>query len=84
MVDKDTGCDSMFNHKKLDELALMFRNFKRVEGTLKYILNKMSPYIVKRGETIVTDQGLLKDPVEFTAKLLELKKEMDEMVEKSF
>ena len=39
---------------------------------------------MKRGESIVTDQALQKDPVEFTAKLLELKKEMDEMVEKSF
>ena len=44
----------------------------------------MSHYIVKRGELIVTDQAILKDPIEFTTKLLELKKEMDEMVEKSF
>jgi len=28
----------MFQHKKLDELALMFRLFKRVEGTLKFII----------------------------------------------
>ena len=44
----------------------------------------MSPYIVKRGEAIVTDQTIQKDPIEFTAKLLELKKEMDEMVSGSF
>ena len=74
----------MFNHKKLDELALMYKNFKSVESTLKFIINKMSPYIVKRGEAIVTDQTILKDPIEFTAKLLELKKEMDEIVSGSF
>lgn len=44
----------------------------------------MAPYIEARGEKIVTDEALLKDPIEFTAKLLALKKEMDEMVEKSF
>jgi hypothetical protein len=66
----------MFTHKKLEELALMYRVFKRVD--------KMQPYIIKRGEEIVNDQALLKDPVEFTQKLLELKKEMDNMVEKSF
>ena len=39
LVDKEgTGCDSMFQHSKLDELALMYRIFKRVESTLKYII----------------------------------------------
>lgn len=84
MVNKDTGCDSMFQHKKLDELALMFRLFKRVESTLKFIIQKMAPYIEGRGEKIVTDEALIKDPIEFTKQLLELKAEMDVMVEKSF
>lgn len=80
----DTGCDVMFTHKKLEELALMFRLFKRVESTLKYIISKMAPYIEERGKKVVTDPELLKDPIEFSKKLLELKSEMDEMVEKSF
>lgn len=74
----------MFSDKKLGELALMFRVFKRVESTLKYMIAKMSPYIEERGEKIVQDEALLKDPIEFTAKLLALKREMDEMVEQSF
>ena len=74
----------MFHHKKLEELALMFRLFKRVESTLKYIIQKMAPYIEGRGEKIVTDEAILKDPIKFTSELLGLKKEMDEMVEKSF
>lgn len=73
LVDKDTGCSQMFLHKKLEELGLMFRVFKRAESTLKFILSKMSPYIEGRGEKIVTDETLLKDPIEFTKKLLELK-----------
>lgn len=44
----------------------------------------MSPYIEERGRKIVEDDNLLKDPIEFTKKLLELKSEMDNMVEKSF
>ena len=44
----------------------------------------MNPYIEGRGQKIIEDEALLKDPIEFTKKLLELKSEMDEMVEKSF
>jgi hypothetical protein len=44
----------------------------------------MNPYIEGRGQKIIEDPELLKDPIEFTKKLLELKSEMDEMVEKSF
>jgi len=74
----------MFQNKKLDELALMYRVFKRDESTLKFILAKMGPYIIKRGEKIVKDEQLIKDAITFTAKLLELKSEMDELVEVSF
>lgn len=74
----------MFLHSKLDELALMYRIFRRVESTLKFIIQKMSPYIEDRGKKIVEDDALLKDPIEFTKKLLELKSEMDLMVEQSF
>jgi hypothetical protein len=74
----------MFTQKKLDELALMYRVFKRVESTLNFIINIMQQYITKRGEEIVSNQELLKDRVGFTQKLLELKKEIDKMVEKSF
>ena len=84
LVDKDTGCDSMFNHSKLDELSLMYRVFKREDSTLKYIIQKMQPYIEVRGEKIVRDDALLKDPVEFTSKLLIFKKEIDDLVDKSF
>jgi cullin 3 len=85
IVEKEgTGCESMFQHSKLEELALMFRIFRRIESTLKFIIQKMQPYIEARGEKIVTDETLQKDPVEFTTKLLSFKAEIDLMVEKSF
>ena len=62
----------------------MYRVLKRVDTTLKYIIQKMQPYIELRGEKIVKDEALLKDPVEFTSKLLAFKKEIDDLVEKSF
>jgi hypothetical protein len=74
----------MFTHSRLDELATMYSVFKRDEDSLKHIINIMNPYIVSRGEKIVTDEGLLKEPVEFTKKLLQLKAEMDHLVERSF
>jgi hypothetical protein len=44
----------------------------------------MNPYIETRGRKIVEDKELEKDPIEFTKKLLDLKQEMDNMVENSF
>lgn len=41
----------------------------------------MNPYIEERGQKIVKDEANLKEPLKFTQKLLELKKEMDDMIE---
>jgi hypothetical protein len=75
-----TGCKEMLKNKKLDELTRMYQLYSRVDGTLKYMLLEMSPYVESRGMTLIQDEELLKDPVKFTSKLLELKKEMDEIV----
>lgn len=74
----------MFTHSRLQELGLMYKIFKRDPGTLTLIIHKMIPYIEERGEKIVKDEKHLKDPNEFTAKLLDLKQEMDKMIEDSF
>lgn len=79
-----TGCKEMLKNKKLDELTKMYTLYRRVEGTLKYILLEMGPYIESRGMVVIEDEELLKDPVKFTEKLLELKKEMDEIVKECF
>ena len=79
-----TGVKEMFSNKKLDELAKMYQLYSRVEGTLKYMLLEMGPYIEGRGTIVIEDEELLKDPVKFTEKLLELKKEMDEIVVQCF
>ena len=84
IASKDSGCHSMFQRKALDELALMFRVFRRDEETFKLIIKHMCPYIEKRGTELIQDENLSKNPIEFTKKLLELKAEMDQMIEYSF
>lgn len=63
VADKETGCEFMFEHSKLEELKLCNKIFKRDENTegnsQRHIINKMNPYIVRRGEKIVNDEALL-------------------------
>ena len=84
VVEKETGCEYMFLHSRLEELNLMYKIFKRDPQTLGLIIQKMNPYIEKRGEAVVKDDNLLKDPIAFTQKLLDLKFEMDNMLKESF
>lgn len=62
----------------------MYKIFKRDPETLTRIIHKMIPYIEGRGEKIVKDENYLREPIEFTSKLLDLKREMDRLVEESF
>jgi hypothetical protein len=67
LVEMSSGCDSMFKGKKLNELALMFRVFKRNENeNFKYMIEKMAPYIEIRGKVVIEDVENLKDPILFT------------------
>lgn len=86
IIDKEgTGCEDMFKNKKVQELKRMYELFSRVEDTLKFILRKMQPYIQdNRGKELISDESLKKDPIKFTEKLLELKKEMDTLVQQCF
>lgn len=38
IVEKDTGCDYMFTHSKLEELGLMYKIFKRDVNTLTPVI----------------------------------------------
>lgn len=70
----------MLKNNKLDELSEMYRLFSKAEETLKFILAEMGPYIEERGKSLIDDIELWKDPTKFTTMLLNLKKEMDNMV----
>ena len=81
---KDTGCVHMFEQSQKEELKLLFEVFRRDEATFAHIINAMTPYIKASGEAMVNDRENLKDPDQFTQKLIELKAQIDEMISYSF
>lgn len=84
LTEKSSGCRHMFIEKEIDKLALMYQIFSRVPSTLKYIINKMNPYIMEEGRKILKNEDNLGSPIKFTEKLLKFKEEIDELIAKSF
>ena len=74
----------MFENGLITELASMYSVFSRVPHTLNHIIDKMQPYIETKGEMLVMNQEYLKDPLKFTASLLEFKSEVDRIVDVCF
>lgn len=62
----------------------MYDVFLRVETTLKYMIQKMDPFIMQEGKKIIANEELRKNPINFTIKLLELKAEMDQIISNAF
>jgi hypothetical protein len=79
-----TGVADMFKDKRVDELKKLYQLLCKRASTLPCIFDKLKPYIENRGKTIVDDKEVLKDPNLFITKLIELKKEMDVLVEEAF
>ena len=76
-----SGCLVMFKQNNAEHLGLMYRLFKLGSTSLTCILLKMQSYIVEKGKVIVSDPEYVKNPVVFTKKLLEFKKEIDNLVD---
>ena len=74
----------MFDERKGSELKLIYDVFIRVEETLKFIIQKMDPFIQKEGEKIVLSADLQKKPLEMVRKMLALKTEIDDLIADSF
>lgn len=62
----------------------MYEVFSRVETTLKFVIQRMTPFILEEGKKKVKNEDNLKDPLVFTAQLLEFKDEMDKLIESAF
>lgn len=74
----------MFNNQRGDQLKTLYRVFSRVPETLPHVIAQMKPYIDKVGSAIVSDGDNLKNPIQFTQKLLDFKLEVDNYVQNSF
>ena len=53
-------------------------------NSLRHLVAHMSPYINENGLQVVESQELIDDPTKFTEKLLDLKRRIDDMVDKGF
>jgi hypothetical protein len=85
LTDKErTGVRDMFRDKRQDDLKNLYLLLSRKPATLNNIYEKMKPYIESRGQALIDDKEILKDPILFTNKLMELKKEMDNLVHDAF
>jgi len=79
-----TGVTEMLTNKRVDELKHLYQLLSRVPTTQQYVIEKLKPYIVNRGEGLKKDKDVTGDPVKYMTLLVELKKEMDTLMQDSF
>ena len=82
--EKEAGIVTYLREKQLDKLKLVYQVFQRDPDTFKHIIDKMKPYVEERGTAIVKNEEYLKDPLVFVQKLLDFRRECDDMVYLSF
>lgn len=80
VIERESGVAFFFKQMALDKLSLLYDLFSRDESSYKLIIDKMKPYILERGKSIVQLDENLKDPKLFSESLLDFKKEVDTMV----
>ena len=80
IVDMDTGVNNMFKNKKKDELIGVYQLFSFYPECLKLIQSSFRAYIRERLLALYNDKEFSKDPKKFVPALIDLKKEMDEIV----
>ena len=86
LCEKEASVTSFFQQGPagLDNLQLLFHVFRHNDTTFEYIIRKMSPYVLQRGEDIVNKEEYIKDANLFMQNLLAFKAEIDHMVRYSF
>ena len=80
ILDMDTGINNMFKTKKKDELNEVYQLFSFYPECLKLIQSSFRAYIRERLLALYNDKEFSKDPKKFVPALIDLKKEMDEIV----
>ena len=80
IAEMDTGIKNMLQTKKKDELSEVYKLFTLFPESLKLIMKSLREYIKERLTALYTDKELSKDSKIFIPALINLKKEMDELV----
>ena len=84
LAEIDTGIPYMFTAKRNEDLKNTFQTFKLKEGNLKVIFNEFVRYINQRGREIIDNAEIVKDPKKFISKMIDLKKETEDLVSECF
>ena len=84
LAEMDTGVKNMLETKKDDQLTNIYKLFKLLPRSLTEITEKFDPYIRSRGKALYENKELSKDPKKFVPELINLKKEMDNLVQECF
>ena len=80
----DTGIPYMLENKRNEELKKAFKLLNFYPKSLEVIIKAFQPYIKARGEDINQNKEITKDPKKFIPELINLKKEMDNLVSECF
>ena len=84
VVEKESGVVVFFKQLEHQKLTLLYDVFSRDELSYKLIIEKMKPYILERGKSIVELEENVKDPKLLSQRLLDFKDEIDTIVNVSF
>ena len=84
LVDMDTGINKMFITKRKEELKEVYQLFSFYQDSLKLIQSSFRAYIKERLLALINDKELSQDPKKLNPALIDLKKEMDEIVSLCF
>lgn len=84
VIEKESGVVVFFKQLEHQKLTLLYDVFSRDELSYKLIIEKMKPYILERGKSIVELEENVKDPKLLSQRLLDFKDEIDTIVNVSF
>ena len=84
IAEMDSGISFMFQTQKKDELSELFQLFTFYPPSLELIQKRFRVYINKKIRPLSNDKELAKKPIRLIPSLINLKKEIDEIVDFCF
>ncbi|KAJ5077541.1 cullin-3a-related [Anaeramoeba ignava] len=84
MIEMETGCRTMIQNDRFNELKLMYRLFQRVENGLVHLKNEFAGYVRNEGHKIVNQPENLKDPNALITSLIEIRNRFEKTLSQSF
>lgn len=80
----NSGIRRMLADDKHDQLALVYKLYRRVDGGLATVKEMMAEHIKEEGKALVTDPEKGKDPMAFVEGLLRMKAKHDDVIRLAF